>query len=394
MGPLSDIRILAVEQLMALPFGTQLLADFGATVIGVEAVESRGDAGIAWRDRTGRHKKRIQVKLADPRGQDLLRNMVGRFDVFGENFRPGVLDRYRLGYEDLRVLNDRLVYVSVSGYGHRDILESPLWQMAAYGPIGEAMSGSMHAMRQQGGAASGFALGDITSALFSTIGMLAALHHREKTGRGQYLDVSLADSLFALAELPFVNHSLSLLGRADRPDPSPGYVSAAFRVSDGEVQMNVLSEHHWERLCALLGRPEWTLAPRFVDLAKRREAIRHELLPALEAWASTMGKAEVASACRAVGLAAAPINSPADIVGDAHFVARRMIETVERADGSLLKVAGNPTKLSDIEANREHDAKPPRIARPGEHTWEILHQELGMGCEEYESLRAEGIVGG
>ena len=286
---------------MALPFATQLLADFGAEVISVEAVELRGDAGIPWRDRTGRHKKRIKAKLDDPRGQDLLRSMVANFDVFGENFRPGVLDRYRLGYKDLHSLNEGLVYVSVSGsgYGHPDFLKSPWWQMAAYGPIGEAMRGSLHAIRRQGGAGSGFALGDMTSALFSTIGILVALRDRDRTGGGQYLDVAMTNSLFALAELPFVNHTLSPQRHGADEVPAPGFVAEAFAVADGEFQINVLSETHWAALCTLLGEPSWASAPRYVDTATRAESIRLELVPLLLSWAATQSKTDVANACRA-----------------------------------------------------------------------------------------------
>jgi crotonobetainyl-CoA:carnitine CoA-transferase CaiB-like acyl-CoA transferase len=395
--PLAGIRVLAIEQLMAMPFATQLLADFGADVISVESIGYDGYEAVPWRERTGRHKRRIQVKLNDARGQDLIRRIAHSVDIVAENFRPGVLDRYGLGYQDMQKVNPALIFVSISGYGHPDFLKSELWSQGAYGPIGEAMSGVMHSLREQGGHGSGLALGDVVSAMFATVGMLVALRHRELTGRGQYLDVSMADSLFALGELPFVKYSLA---RNAGPAPSGrnarrayvDYPSGVFSASDGEFQLIMMNEGHWNAFCLLLGHEEWNTDPLLNDPVARPAAIQSSVLPVFREWAKNYGKRDVADLMRAAGLAAAPINAPADVDTDPHFAARRMIETVTRADGSSLRVAGNPIKLSAIEAARDLSAPPPRIARPGQHTRDVLRDVFDIAEDEYAELAAAGVI--
>lgn len=396
--PLEGIRILAIEQLMALPFCTQLLADFGAQVISVESIGYGSYESSRWRERTGRHKQRIQVKLNDARGQELLRRLASSVDVVAENFRPGVMDKYGLGWADMQKVDPALIYVSISGFGHPDFLASPLWGQAAYGPIGEAMSGAMHAIRGQGGLASGMALGDIVSALFATSGILIALRQRDRTGVGQYLDVSMADSLFALAELPFIKHSLSTVV-APRPDGLPtgrssfvDYPSGVFAASDGEIQLIMMNDLHWEALCRVLGHEEWIDDAGFNDPGTRPSLIREVVLPIFEEWVRARTKVQAAGVLQEAGIAAAPINGPADIEDHAHFQARRMIETVEIEDGLQVKVAGNPIKLSAIEASRGTERPSVPIARPGEHTRSVLEQDFGLTREEIAEFEEQGVV--
>lgn len=392
--PLTGLRVLAIEQLMALPFGTQLLADFGADVLAVESIGYPENQAISWRLRTGRHKRRVQIKLNDARGQQLVRRLAGTVDVVAENFRPGVMDRYGLGYRDLKELDERLIYVSVSGYGHPDFLPSPLTDMAAYGPIGEAMSGSLHSLRRHGGTSSGLALGDITSAMFATVGLLLALRHRELTGKGQYVDISMADSLLALAELPLISHTMSADGGSSAPTPAgrnplSEYPSGTFSASDGEFQLIMMNDAHWMALCHLLGKADWLTAERFEDPQRRATAIRDEAVPALQEWSRQRTKLEAAQRCRDAGLAAAPINGPADVLDDPHFAARKMIATVERPDGSSLRVTGDPIKMSAVDP--DGDGRP-RIARSGEHTRQVLLDELGIEPTEYQDLLAAGVI--
>jgi crotonobetainyl-CoA:carnitine CoA-transferase CaiB-like acyl-CoA transferase len=396
--PLEGIRILAIEQLMALPFCTQLLADFGAQVVSVESIGYGSYESSRWRERTGRHKERIQVKLNDARGQELLRRLAGSVDVVAENFRPGVMDKYGLGWADMQKVNPALIYVSISGFGHPDFLASPLWGQAAYGPIGEAMSGAMHAIRGQGGLASGMALGDIVSALFATSGILVALRQRDRTGVGQYLDVSMADSLFALAELPFIKHSLSAVV-PPRPDDRPAgrssfvdYPSGVFAASDGEIQLIMMNDLHWEALCRVLGHEEWIEDAGFNDPGVRPSLIRDVVLPVFDSWVLARTKVQAAGVLQEAGIAAAPINGPADIEDHPHFRARHMIETVEIEDGLQIKVAGNPIKLSAVEASRDTGGPRLRIARPGEHTRSVLEQDFGLTGEEIAEFEEQGVI--
>lgn len=398
LKPLEGIRILAIEQLMALPFCTQLLADFGAEVISVESIGYGSYESSRWRERTGRHKQRIQVRLNDPRGQELLRRLAGSVDVVAENFRPGVMDKYGLGWTALEELNPSLIYVSISGYGHPDFLTSPLWRQAAYGPIGEAMSGAMHAIRGQGGLASGMALGDIVSALFATSGILVALRQRDRTGQGQYLDVSMADSLFALAELPFIKHSLSGLPKSKSDGRPAGrtsfvdYPSGVFAANDGEIQLIIMNDVHWDALCRVLGHEEWIDDREFNDAGVRPTLIRDVVLPIFQEWAGQHTKVDAAAILQEAGIAAAPINGPSDVEYHPHFGSRRMIETVEIEDGHRIKVAGNPIKLSAVEASRPDHPTPIRIARPGEDTRSVLREVFGLTAEEITDYEKEGVV--
>jgi formyl-CoA transferase len=393
--PFSGVRILAVEQLMALPFGTQLLSDLGAEVIAVESVGFSGDQGVAWRERTGRHKRRIQIRLNDPRGQELLRRLALRVDVFAENFRPGIMDKYQLGYQHLSKLSERLIYVSVSGFGHKDFLESPDSALAAYGIIGEAVGGNLHAVRQTGGQHTGIASGDITTTLFAMIGVLAALRHRDLTGKGQYVDVAMADSLFALAELPFYRHMLASEAQETQSSapPAVSYPYGSFAASDGELYLMIITDAHWRSLCKHIGHDEWLDDPALVAPATRKAAVEARVMPAIASWAKMRTRAEILEELRAIGLAVAPLNTPADIANDPHFAARRMIETIVRPSGKPIRVAGNPIKLSAVEAADRVQRSPLRIEKPGESTREVLQTELALSDSEVAALFAEGIIG-
>jgi len=399
MAPLTGVRILAIEQLMALPFGTQVLSDFGADIVGIETVGYGGDEAVPWRMRTGRHKRRISVKLNAPEGQDLIRRLVQKYDVVVENYRPGVMDSYGLGYAALSEVNPRLIYCSVSGYGHRDVLRSPHTDLAAYGPIGEAMSGYTNAIIEAGGTRSAGALGDITSSMFACVGILVALRDREQTGRGAYVDISMADALFALAELPFTIYTASVdapkkQANGDAPKAGSGiYLAGHFPAADGQVTMIVINNRHWAALCSFLGRPEWGDDPAYTA-PDRRTAAGERLRTVLVDWASTRSKHDVARELRAAGLAAAPVMTPADICDDEHFAARRMIQRVRQPDGSVVRVPADPIKLSTVEAERNGDADEViPIARPGEHTRSFLGSELGLSAEQLDQLVAAGILG-
>jgi CoA:oxalate CoA-transferase len=393
--PLQGVRILAVEQLMALPFGTQILSDLGAEVVAVETVGYAGDDNVPWRERTGRHKRRIQVRLNDPRGQEILRRLAGRFDVFGENFRPGIMDKYQLGYSQLSTLNERLVYVSVSGFGHRDFLESPYSSLASYGNIGEAVGGTLHAVRAWGGEHTGVASGDITTTLFATIGILAALRHRDLTGKGQYVDVAMADSLFAMSELTFYRHMLECESQETGSKAPQGvsYPNGTFAAADGEFTMLILSDAHWQSFCKMLEHEEWLNDPEIIEPSMRKAAVETRVLPVLKAWSKALTRAAVVQRFRAAGLAAAPVNGPKDIAVDPHFAARHMIETIVRPNGKPIRVAGNPIKMSAAESAREKNQAPIRIERPGESTRAVLGQELGLSDADLEALNRDGVVG-
>lgn len=390
--PLSGVRMLCVEQLMALPFGTQLLADMGADVLCIESLDYAGDEAIPWRERTGRHKRRLAINLKDQRGAELVRQLAAEMDVFAENFRPGVMARYNLDYARLSALNERLIYVSVSGYGHEEIFQSPFSNMAAYGPIGEAMSGITHAIRAGGGAGSlRLALGDIVSSIYAAMGILAALRHRDLTGQGQRVDVSMADALLTIGELPVVAAQLAAQGNHSQRGLA-NYPIGTFPTSDGDIILIVLTEVHWQSLCRLLGCEDWLTDSRFTDPPQRQAVLESEALPVLRAWTGARTKREAADQARAAGLAAAPVNQPDDILDDPHFAARDMLTSVITPSGMPLRIVGNPIKLSAVET---HEPRAPlQLAAPGEDTFDVLSETLGLSGAELDGLVADGIIGG
>lgn len=393
--PLHGIRIVACEALMALPFGTQLLADFGADVIDIEHANYRDDSDTRWRLRTGRHKRRIAVNLRDPRGQEIVRQLAMRAEVFAENYRPGVMDNYNLGYKDLSVANPGLLYVSVSGFGHKEILESPNIDLASYGPIGEAMGGVAHSMGVPRDRTEGIAFGDLVTTLFTTIGILIAVRDRERTGLGQYLDMSMADCLLAFNERAVLMHVLSTLQEArdarDKEQPMmAGWGFHDLEAQDGRYTLGLMDESHWKRFCKELGHPEWIVDPAIADKRTRKDAIRETVIPVVNEWARSKSKFEVTRILQQAGLAAAPVLNPGDLLKEPHVAARRMLVDIEDEHGVRMKAVGNPIKLSRVEAGRQQETA--QIASPGGDTVQILRAELGMTASDIQELLATGIV--
>jgi formyl-CoA transferase len=388
--PLHGVRILAVEQLMSLPFGTQLLADFGADVVAVEPINYAPDQLVPWRLRTGRNKRRISVDLASSAGQKLVRQLTAHADIFVENYRPGVLDKYRLGYRTLHRLNPRLIYLSVSGFGHQDFLASPYSALAAYGPIAEAMSGVTSALLASGSSGSaGVALGDIVSSLFASLGLMIALRERDRSGRGQYVDISMVDSLFALAELPFVKAMLQRDAHETKLAPA-GTFSGIFSAKDGRFYLIVMNERHWAALAILLDHPEWAELAWRSD-AESQNGLAPEVKPTIETWAATQTLTAILKAARDVGLAVAPILSGRAIAEEPHFSGRNMLVEVEHVDGSRVQVPSNPIKVS-YSRTTLGSGKRLKISAPAADTLVVLKDWLGLEAGDIAKLLDNGVV--
>jgi len=399
--PLDGVRVLAVEQMQALPFATQLLAYLGAAVVKVEHPR-HGESGRGSRpqitDRDGRRvgatylrnnlgKRSIGIDLKTPAGADLLRRLAPRFDVLAENFKPGTMERLGLGYDALAAVHPGLVYVSISGFGH--LATSPYTDWPAYAPVAEAMAGLYEPLRRPGEpppVVVAGALGDNASALYALIGMLAALRQRDRTGRGQHVDVSMFDAMVAMTDMvPFMwslgePPSAATAGRT-------GLV-AAFAASDGYFVAAVLRDHQFERLAELVGHPEWCGDPRFATRegwAEHRESV---VRPALEAWARDLSKLEASRRLAALGIPAGPSNLAPDLVADPHVGLRDMLIEVPRVDAETpMLVSGNPVKLSA--APEGPVSRSPTL---GEHTDAVL-RECGVDDAELAALRREGVIG-
>lgn len=380
--PLEGIRVLAAEQMQALPYATQLLARLGADVIKVEPLageSARGSQpGAATFVRNNLGKRSVAIDLKNERGRSLFLDLVPRFDVVAENFRAGTMDRLGLGYDALRAVHPGVIYVSVSGFG----ADSPYADWPAYSAIVEAMSGIYEYTRRPDEAPRANpvgALGDISAALFAAIGVLAALRWRDATGAGQQVDIAMYDATIAMTDIVM---NLASLGQERMPYPPP-FILDTFRAADGWFVMQLVREHQFARLAEVVGRPQWADDPRLATRAGWGEHLDDVIRPGVEAWASSRSKVDAARELTAAGVAAGPCHNPQEVIADPHVAQRHMLV---RADGGAA-VPGNPVKLSAVPG----DADGP-LPGVGEHTASVLRAELGMSDDEIERLAGEGVV--
>jgi formyl-CoA transferase len=399
--PLEGLRILALEQMQALPFATQLMAHLGAEVIKVEH-PLRGDTGRGATPRVTDHtghevgatylrnnlgKRSIGIDLKTDAGRALVLRMAPHFDVVAENFKAGSLDALGLGYDAVHAVAPRAIYASVSGFGN--LRPSPYKRWPAYAPIAEAMGGLLEPTRKLGQPprpvpAQG--LGDNASALFCVIGILSALRRREQTGVGQHVDVAMYDAMIAMADMTPQLHSLGVdIGHATAGRTA---IVGAFRAKDGYFVIAVFREHHFEKFAATIGRSDWVGSPEFATREDWARNIEPIVRPAIEAWARDKTKLEASRLFAEQGIAAGPSNDGADLANDPHVAAHDMLIEVPVPDRDPLLQPGNPIKFSDAPEG-------PVRSFPGlgEHTAEVLREVLELDEEEIERLRGEGVVG-
>jgi formyl-CoA transferase len=399
--PLDGVRVLAAEQMQALPFATQLMAHLGADVVKVEHPrhgESGRGAQPALLDQDGRrvgatylrnnlNKRSIGIDLKREEGRDLFLKLAPRFDVVAENFTPGTMDRLGLGYDAIAKVDPRLIYLSISGFGNT--LDSPYSAWPAYAPIVEAMAGIYEPTRKPGEpppVVVAGALGDNGSALFAVIGTLSALRHREATGRGQYVDVSMYDSMIAMSDM--VPHLWSMDAPATWATAGSIGIVGGFAAKDGYFVVSIFREHHFEMLCNTVGHPEWLGEERFATREGWAQNIEAVIRPAIEAWASDKTRLEACRELCAQGVAAGPSHLAQDIYDDPHVQSHDMLIEVPRPDSDKpMQVVGNPVKLSDV-------AEGPVRSFPslGQHTDEVLQGDLNLDPEELDRLRESGVI--
>jgi formyl-CoA transferase len=398
--PLEGVRVLALEQMQALPFGTQLLARLGADVVKVEhPLEGESGRGAlpAMTDPQGRRcgatflrnnlgKRSVGIDLKHPAGRELVLRLAARFDVFAENFKAGALERMGLGYDAVASVNPRIVYLSVSGFGNRG--ESPYRDWPAYAPIVEAMSGLYEHAREPGRpprTAPAGALGDISAAIFGVIGVLAALRHRDRTGEGQHVDVAMLDAVIAMTDIVTNFWSMGV-----RPDgDGPALIMDGFEAADGWFVMQVGREHQFERLARLIGRENWLADERLATREGWRRHLDDVIRPGVNAWARRLSKREACRILSEAGVAAGPCLSPPEVIADAHVAARNMLVAMDRTDGVAdpVLIPGNPVKMSKVAEGPET-----RVPWIGEHTAQVLSSELGLTEAELDRLRADGVI--
>lgn len=400
--PLSGVRILSLEQMQSLPYATQLMAHMGADVVKIEHPET-GDSGRgaspAIQDLDGRRvgatylrnnlsKRSLAIDLKTSEGRSLVARLVPGFDVVCENFMPGTVTRLGVDYEALRAHRPDLVYCSLSGFGQRGT--SPLADYPAYAPIVEAMAGLYEPTRRESeppDTVVAGALGDNAAGLFSVIGILAALRHRDQTGEGQWVDVSMYDSMIALCDM------IPFLASMDAPakwatSGSLGIVKG-FRAKDGYFVVAILRRHHFERLAKLLGRAEWKDDPSLENLEDWARETETRIRPAIENWARELTKHEAARQLAEQGIAAGASQTAEDLAADPHVEAHHMLIEVDRPDADKpMQIIGNPVKFS-----RAAEGPVRRFPMLGQQTEEILREELALDQEEIEALARAGIIG-
>ena len=396
--PLDGVRVLALEQMQALPFATQLLARLGAEVIKVESPNG-GDSGRAsqpgFPDPEGRNvgatfsrnnfnKRSICIDLKHPEGRQLVLDMVPKFDIVAENFKSGGLKRMGLGYEDIAAVHPGAIYVSISGFGSSP---SPYSTWPAYASVVEAMSGqydytfadTMPPVPSPMGA-----LGDTATGMFAVIGILAALRHRERTGEGQHVDVAMLDTMVAMADIVPNFYSLGV-GRGEHRKSG---IMESFRASDGWFVLQVVREHQLTRLAELVGRTEWLTDPRFEQRSNWNGMLETDIRPAIDAWAGDMTRLQACEVLSAAGLAAGPCFRDSEIIVDPHVEAHHMLVELPRPDGGRpVLVPGNPIKMSKVAEGPET-----RVPWLGEHTDEVLAAELHLSEAELTKLHESGAI--
>lgn len=401
-APLAGVRILAIEQMQSMPYATQLLAQLGADVVKIEEPQ-HGESGRSSRpsvrDLDGREvgatflrnnlfKRSVTLDVRTKEGRDLLLRLAPNYDVVAENFKPGMADKFGFGYSDIVSVHPRVVYISVSGYG--SAANSPYSHWPAYSVTAEAMSGLYEANRtgdeppRVGVAGS---LGDIGTAVFAVIGILTALVARNQTGQSQRVDVAMLDAITAFQDMiPFM---WSMGERRPAPERrrSAGILDS-FQAADGYFVIQVVREHQFSRLCQLIGRDEWIDDARFTSRSDWSDHLDSELRPAIEKWASTLTKLDACRLLGDAGVAAAPSNTPVEVLTDPHLRSRQMLLQVERPDSDEpFVVVGNPVKIDDAPSPGT-----PVWPRLGQHTDEVLTGELGLTHDELDGLRRQGVI--
>ena len=396
-GQLEGLRVLELGSLIAGPFCTRQLADMGARVFKIEP-PGVGDAlrswsvvteeGSLWSMVQSRNKESIAIDLRKPEGQQLVRRLAERVDVVVENFRPGRLESWRLGPDELLTANPRLVLVRISGFGQ----DGPYRDRPGYGSTGESMGGLRYVtgFPDRPPLKMGVSIGDAVAALYATIGTLAALRRRDATGRGELVDVALHEAVFSLLEGILPEYAHSGVVRERQGNALPGSApSNSYPTADGRyITIGANGESIFKRFCAAIGQPELFLDSRFAgNQARRRNSVA--LDEVIIEWTRKHTVDKIWELMIEAGVPAAPVYSIADIVGDPQFAARGMIIEAP-GPGSVGKV-----KMPGFVPRFSQGPSQLRWAGPrlGEHTAAVLSQELGLSTGDLARLAEAGVIG-
>lgn len=394
MEPLAGLKVIEMGQLIAGPFAAKTLADFGADVVKIEPPKV-GDALRKWRllkDGTSvwwqvqsRNKRSLSLDLRQTEAQDIVRTLVTEADILIENFRPGTLEGWGLDPEKLLLLNPRLIILRISGYGQT----GPYRDKPGFGVVAEAMGGLRHLTAEPGRVPVrvGVSIGDTLASLHGVIGILLALQERQRSGKGQVIDIALYEAVFNCMESLLPEYSAFGEVRQAAGSALPGIAPTnAYLCGDGGyVLIAGNGDSIFKRLMKAIGRNDFASDPQLENNEGRVKRVV-ELDAAIGEWAKTLSTDQALEILDAVSVPASRIYTVADIANDPHYKARENIQTIQMQDGSSLQVPGILPKLSRTPGSIKTLA--PNI---GQNTDEIL-QEIGLDHNQIASLKQRGIA--
>ncbi|HUD27811.1 MAG TPA: CoA transferase [Novosphingobium sp.] len=393
-GPLAGVRVIDFTRVLAGPAASLALADMGAEVFKIEPPGTGDETRTFPPMRDGeshyylavnRGKKSIVVDLKSAEGLALVKDLAARCDVLVENYRPGVMERLGLGWEELHKINPRLIYCSISGYGQT----GPLKDRPSFDIVLQAMSGALSMNGEPGALPTklGIPLGDLVGGINGPIGILSALYERERTGLGRHIDVSLMDGMMGLlgyiAQLAFFNGCDPARVGSQHPNLVPYGI---FPAREGSIVIACLTPGFWGRICRSIGQGELCDDPRYDTLEKRRDA-REEVNAIVSAFTSRHSVEELVAVFTEHEVPHAPILGVSEALAQPQAMARGMVVETQHATLGPIPIVGRPIRFTDAE--QPVPEAPPVL---GQHTDAVLSEVLDLSPERIAALRASGIV--
>ncbi len=392
-GPLNDIRVIELGQLIAGPFCGQLMADMGADVIKVEPpgagdpmrVWGRGDYPLWW-SVCARNKRCITANLRESEGQELVKKLISQADMVLENFRPGTLERWGMSYDELSAQNPGLIMIRVSGYGQ----SGPYSKRAGYASVGEAIGGMRYLCGEPDRKPSraGLSLGDSLAATYACMGALAALHHREKTGEGQVIDASIYESVLTVMEATIPEYTVSNHIRERSGSKLPNIApSNIYDCKNGSIVIGANQDTIFKRLCDAMQQPELASDKRFIDHVSRGDN-QDTLDQLINDWCSTRNVDEVEELMQLHTVPAGKVYRAPEMLNDPHFIDREALVDVPSERWPDLKMQNVFPKMSKTQGQ----IRWPGVDELGAHNNEIYEGILNLSKDQLSDLKKKSII--